>query len=194
MKKSKLALIGLSTTFSLGLTSCSGISKEEFVDKLFPNPWDALAVFLAFIVLLLAVFYFAYKPVKKLIKQRGDYVEDKIKTAETREKESEKLLNEANEEIKAKRIEAMGIVEKAKEDANKERQAILDKAKEEKQSELQRTREEIAQEIEASKDEIHREIVSVALDASSKVLEREVNSKDNEKLIDSFIDDLKDNN
>ena len=191
MKKSKLALLGLSATFSIGLTSCSGISKEDFIDKLFPNPWDALAVFLAFIVLLLAVFYFSYKPVKKLIKQRGDYVEDKIKTAETREKESQKLLNEANEEIKAKRIEAMGIVEKAKEDANKERQAILDKAKEEKQAELQRTREEIAQEIEASKDEIHREIVSVALDASSKVLEREVNKKDNEKLIDDFIDDLK---
>ena len=92
MKKSKLTLISLSATFSLGLTSCSGISKEDFIDKLFPNPWDALAVFLAFIVLLLAVFYFAYKPVKKLIKQRGDYVEDKIKTAETREKESQKLL------------------------------------------------------------------------------------------------------
>ena len=85
----------------------------------------------------------------------------------------------------------MAIVEKAKEDANKERQAILDKAKEEKAAEIKRTKEEIAQEIEASKDEIHREIVSVAIDASSKVLEREVNKKDNEKLIDSFIDDLK---
>lgn len=191
MRKSKLAFISLVTFSSVALSSCKGPTTQEFMDKLFPNPWDALAVFLAFIILLIAVFYFAYKPVKKLLKQRGDYVEDKIKTAETREKESAKLLNEANEEIKAKRIEAMGIVEKAKEDANKERAAILEKAKEEKQDELQRTREEIAQEIEASKDEIHREIVSVALDASSKVLEREVNSKDNEKLIDSFIDDLK---
>ena len=93
--------------------------------------------------------------------------------------------------VKAKKIEAMGIVEKAKEDALLERQTILDKAKDEKQAELQRTREEIAQEIEASKDEIHREIVSVAIDASSKVLQREVNKEDNEKLIDRFIDDLK---
>ena len=191
MRKSKLAFITLILSSSVALSSCEGPTTQEFMDKLFPNPWDALAVFLAFVVLLIAVFYFAYKPVKKLLKERGDYVEDKIKTAETREKESQKLLDEANEEVKAKRIEAMGIVEKAKEDANKERNAILEKAKEEKQAELQRTREEIAQEIEASKDEIHREIVSVALDASSKVLEREVNSKDNEKLIDNFIDDLK---
>ena len=191
MKKSKFTFLALSASCPIVLSGCSAISKDEVMDKLFPNPWDALAVFLAFIVLLLAVFYFAYKPVKKLLKQRGDYVEDKIKTAETREKESQKLLDEANEELKTKRIEAMAVLEKAKEDANKERAAILEKAKEEKQAELKRTREEIAQEIEASKDEIHREIVSVALDASSKVLEREVNSKDNEKLIDSFIDDLK---
>ena len=192
MKKSKLALLTISGISSLGLTSCAdAIQKDDFMDKLFPNPWDALAVFLAFVVLVIVVFFFAYKPVKNLIKKRGDYVEDKIKTAETREKESEKLLKEANEEVKAKRIEAMGIVEQAKEDANKERTAILEKAKEEKQAEIKRTKEEIAQEIEASKDEIHREIVSVAIDASSKVLEREVKKEDNEKLIDSFIDDLK---
>ena len=191
MRKSKFTFLALITFSSVALSSCEGPTTQEFMDKLFPNPWDALAVFLAFVVLLIAVFYFAYKPVKKLLKQRGDYVEDKIKTAEQREKESQRLLDETNEEVKAKRIEAMGIVEKAKEDANKERNEILEKAKEEKQAELQRTREEIAQEIEASKDEIHREIVSVAIDASSKVLEREVNKKDNEKLIDSFIDDLK---
>jgi len=190
MKKSKLALLGTSMVASTSLTGCD-VSIGDLTEKLFPNPWDALAVFLAFVLLLIVVFFFAYKPVKKLLKQRGDYVEGKIKTAEEREEKSQQLLSDANEEVKAKRIEAMGIVEQAKEDALKERAAILEKAKEEKEEELKRTKEEIAQEIEASKDEIHREIVSVAIDASSKVLEREVNKKDNEKLIDSFIDDLK---
>ncbi len=189
MKKSKFLILALS---SFALSGCTdAITKEKFMEKLFPEPWDALAIFLAFIILLIAVFYFAYKPVKKLLKQRDEYVEGKIKNAEQREKESEKLLANANDKVKASRVEAMAIVEQAKEDANKERQAILDKAKEEKAAEIKRTKEEIAQEIEASKDEIHREIVSVALDASSKILEREVNKEDNEKLIDNFIDDLK---
>ncbi len=192
MKKSKLALLMSSIVASTFLSGCD-VSIGDITEKLFPNPWDALAVFLAFVVLLIAVFYFAYKPVKKLLKQRGDYVEGKIKSAEEREQKSQQLLSDANEEVKAKKVEAMGIVEKAKEDAQKERAAILEKAKQEKEEEIKRTKEEIAQEIEASKDEIHREIVSVAIDASSKVLEREVNKEDNEKLIDSFIDDLKDN-
>ena len=167
------------------------LSREDFIDKLFPNPWDALATFLAFIVLLLAVFYFAYKPVKNLLKKRGDYVEGKIKDAESKEAEATKLLSDANNEYKEKKIEAIGIVEKAKADATKEREAILDKARKEKAIEVEKARFEIAQEVEASKDEIHREIVSVAIDASSKILEREVSKKDNEKLIDNFIDDLK---
>ena len=192
MKKSKLALLTSSMVTSFALSGCD-VQLGDIKEKLFPDIWDFVAVFLAFIVLLIAVFFFAYKPVKKLLKQRGDYVEGKIKTAEEREEKSQQLLNEANEEVKAKKVEAMGIVEKAKEDAQKERAAILEKAKQEKEEEIKRTKEEIAQEIEASKDEIHREIVSVAIDASSKVLEREVNKKDNEKLIDSFIDDLKDN-
>ena len=74
MKKSKLALLMSSMIASVSLTGCD-VSIGDITEKLFPNPWDALAVFLAFVVLLIAVFYFAYKPVKKLLKERGDYVE-----------------------------------------------------------------------------------------------------------------------
>ena len=176
---------------SLANESSGPISKQDFLDKLFPNPWDALAVFLAFIILLLVVFFVAYKPVKKLLKKRGDYVEEKIKSAESKELEATRLLAEANEEVKAKKIQAIEIVDKAVADANREKDAILNKAKKEKLEEIEKARFEIAQEIETSKDEIHREIVSVAIDASSKILEREISKEDNEKLVDNFINDIK---
>lgn len=182
-------LIGL-TGF---LTSCNDkapVDQESFLAKLFPNPWDALAVFLAFIVLLLVVFFFAYKPVKNLIKKRGDYVEGKIKNAEEKEKNAELKVKQSEEQIKTSQKEAMEIIEKAKLDATKERNEIKEKAKLDADKEVERAKEQIAQEIEASKDQIHEEIVSVAVQASSKILEREVSKKDNEKLIDDFIDEL----
>ena len=162
-KAAKLVPIAL---FAVPLSACDGaISKDDFISKLFPNVWDALATLLAFIVLLLVAFFFAYKPVKNLIKKRGDYVEGKIKDADEKE-------------------------EKAKQDALIEKERIANEAKLAREAEVKKAKEEIAQEIEASKDEVHKEIVSVALDASKKVLSREVNSKDNEKLIDDFIKDL----
>ena len=173
------------------LASCDGaISKDDFITKLFPNVWDALATFLAFVILLLVAFYFGYKPVKKLIKKRGDYVEGKIKDADDKEKQANEKLLEAETKIKQSNVEAMAIVEKAKEDALVEKERIALEAKKAREEEVKKAKEEIAQEIEASKDEVHKEIVSVALDASKKVLSREVNSKDNEKLIDDFIKDL----
>lgn len=174
------------------VTSCEGkpFEQEDFLHYLFPNPWDALAIFLAFIVLLLVVFYFAYKPVKKLLKQRKDYVEGKIKDAEQKQMDAKVKVEEAEKQIAASRLEAMEIVEQAKMDAAKEREEIKAQAKLDADKEVERAKQQIAQEIEASKDEVHKEIVSVALDASKKVLSREVNSKDNEKLIDDFIKDL----
>ena len=173
------------------LTSCDGaISKNDFISKLFPNVWDALATFLAFIILLLVAFYLAYKPIKKLIKSRGDYVEGKIKEADEKEKQANEKLLEADKKIKDSNVEAMAIVEQAQKDALLEKERIAQEAKQAREEEVKKAKEEIAQEIEASKDEVHKEIVSVALDASKKVLSREVNSKDNEKLIDDFIKDL----
>lgn len=168
----------------------SPVTKDGFLEKLFPNVWDALATFLAFIVLLIVVFFVAYKPVKKLIQQRGDYVENKIKNAEEKETQAALKVLEAEKNISASQKEAIQIVEDAKVTANLEKEKIHAQAKLEADREVERAKELIAQEVEASKDQIHREIVDVAMNASEKVLSREVNKKDNERLIDDFISDL----
>ena len=43
---------------------------------------------------------------------------------------------------------------------------------------------------EEALDEIHDEIVSVALSATSEVLKREINEKDNARIVDDFIKDM----
>ena len=39
------------------------------------------------------------------------------------------------------------------------------------------------------KEEFKNEVIEVALSAASKVVEREINDKDNKKIIDSFINE-----
>ncbi|MCQ2793587.1 MAG: F0F1 ATP synthase subunit B [Bacilli bacterium] len=188
--KGKIILLILLSTFSL--TSCDGVpfSSEDFTSRISFNVWDFLATFLAFVVLVLVVFFFGYKPIKEYVRKRGEYVEGKIKTAEERELKSQGLVKEAEENLVESKKSAILIVEKAREDANKQKAEILEQAKQEAKEEKIKAEQEIAQEIESTKDEIHREIVQVAMDASKKVLGREVNSKDNEKLVNDFINDL----
>ena len=56
----KKRLIALALVIPI-LSGCSNVqdelNQETFFNKLFPNPWEALATLIAFIVLLLVVFY-----------------------------------------------------------------------------------------------------------------------------------------
>ena len=50
--------------------------------------------------------------------------------------------------------------------------------------------EDIARSKEEAKEEIRQEMVSVALAASEEVLKREVNEKDNARIVENFIKDM----
>ena len=182
-------LIVLST---LVLSACNGspFNTEDFTSRIFFNVWDFLAVFLAFVLLIVVVFFVAYKPIKKFIKNRGDYVEGKISEAETREEKSRSLISEGEAYVTSSKKEANLIIEKAKNDALMQKDEILESAKQEAAQEKQKARAEIALELEASKKAIHDEIVDVALAASEELLKKEVNTKDNKRLLDDFVDDL----
>ena len=43
---------------------------------------------------------------------------------------------------------------------------------------------------EAAKEEIRREMVSVALSASEEILKREINEKDNARIVEDFIKEI----
>ena len=47
---------------------------------------------------------------------------------------------------------------------------------------------------EQALSEIKDVVVGVALDASSRILEREVSEQDNQKIIDDFVNEVKDEN
>jgi F-type H+-transporting ATPase subunit b len=166
-------------------------SPEDFLNKLFPNFWSWLINFLALIVLFVAVYFIAYKPLKKLSKKRGDYVEGNLRDSERAKAISERKAQEADASVSAAKKEASEIVAKAKSDAAVSAAEIKAQAEQEAIKRQDEATKAIALEEEKSKEAIHQEIVNVALDASKQVLGREVNEKDNAKLVDDFVKDQK---
>ena len=196
MKNNKKTLIfTLLTSTSVFLTSCEGtpMTSEDFLKKLFPNPWEALFTFLAFVVLLIIVFFVAYKPVKKILNERKAYEKEKLESASKLETEAKNKLQAAESSIKESRKEAISIIDKAKEDASIQAQIIIDNAHKQIENEKQLAKDDILREIEHSQDEIHNEIVNVAIEASSKVLGRTINEQDNKELIDQLVKELQEN-
>ena len=191
MKRRKLIFLLPAFLF---LTSCD-VSKElnsdTFLGKLIPN-WVSFVVQLsALLVLILVVIIFGYKPIKKIIRKRQDYIESNIKEAE----ESKAIWKEnelkSKETVLASDRTAANIVAEAKATAIVERNKILEQTKEDVARMKLEAENDIARmELEAQ-DKIRKEIVSVALDASKELLGREVSSKDNNRLLEEFIEDVK---
>lgn len=179
------------------LTSCSGeelgLTSESFTSKLIPN-WPSFVTQLAaLVVLIIVVIVFAYKPVKKILKKRQDHIEENIKEAEKSKLVWQENELKSKETVLASERTAADIVAEAKKVAEKEKAAILETTQLEVNKMKSDAENDIARmEIEAQ-EQIKKEIVSVALDASKELLGREVSSKDNVRLVEDFIEEVKKN-
>ena len=176
---------------SLLMLADIGKTIEEYIKANLIPSWVSFVVqFAALVILVLVFFLVAYKPVKKLLAKRADYVENNIRESETAKAEAEKNATASKEAVIASKKEAAEIVSQAKITAEENKKATL----EETQLEINKMRAQAEEDIERSKleakEEIRKEIVNVALAASEEVLKREVNEKDNSKIVEDFIKDL----
>ena len=193
MKKKKLIFL---SPLALLLTGCDtsviekNLSPDTFLGKLIPNWLSFVCQLGALIVLIVVVILLAYKPVKRIVKTRQDHIENEIKEAEESKmkwKENELLSEE--KVLKSSRT-AQELISEAKVEAQKEKDKILEEATKEVEQMKIKAKKDIKKMEEEAKDDIRKEIVSVALDASKEVLQREVTSKDNSRLIDDFIKEV----
>ena len=160
---------------------------DDIMSKLIPN-WTSFVVQLAaFLVLVAAIIFFAYKPVKKMIKKREDYIEDNIKQSELAKSRANDNIIKSEATLTESHKQANEIIEQAKLDAENEKTRILEETSLMVSKMKQDAEMDIAQSKEDAKEEIRKEMVNLALDASSEILSRNVNTKDNEKLADDFI-------
>ena len=159
-------------------------------EKLIPNWISFVVQFLSFLILLLAVFFLAYKPVKRILKKRADHIEDEINQAEERNAQAAASVNEAKELVSSSKVKASEIIKNAESQGQEKYDAIILEAKQEV-AEMKKAAEE---DIERAKvdavQDIRSEMVNVALSASREILKREVDKKDNVKLAEDFIDQL----
>ena len=177
----------LITTLSDGLSLPTG---DDFVSKVFPNIWSFLAQLLAFIIMSIIVIKFAYKPVKKFLAQRREYVEEHLSKAEEATKKAEDNVKETEKNLALSNKQALQIIEEAKTEAEKQKQEILLQAKQEANNKIIQAQQDIEKEKQKAVQEVHDDVVNLALEASKTLLTREVNSSDNQKLLNDFVDEL----
>ena len=168
-----------------------GQTIEDYIKANLIPSWVSFVVqFSALVIMVIVALLVAYKPVKKLLAKRADYVENNIRDSETAKAEAEKNVKASEEAVIASKKEADEIIAQAKLTAEENKKVSIEQT----QLEINKMKALAEEDIEKSKldaqEEIKKEIVNVALAASEEVLKREVNEKDNKKIVEDFIKDL----
>ena len=151
------------------------------------QPGAMVWTWIAFLIGLIFMWKFVYGPITRALEERDQKVEDAIKAAEVARQQAEQQMAAAKAELEKAHADGRRLVEQAT--ANAERQAAeaMRQADERAKAELQKARDAIAAEKRAAIQELRSEAVALTLAATSKLLQANVDSEQNRKLVSEFV-------
>ena len=154
------------------------------------NPGLIIWTLLVFVILLGLLWKFAFPSIVKSVEERERRIQKQLEDAERANAEAQRLLEEHKKQIAAARNEAQDILAKAKTISQKERETLLAKAREEYDALLTRARKDIDAEKEKAILALRREAVELSIAAASRVIEANLDTDANRKLVGDFLDSL----
>jgi F-type H+-transporting ATPase subunit b len=144
---------------------------------------DAVWTVLAFIVLLLVLGKFAWKPMLKGLNARETHIQQQIEAADASRKKAEKMLDDYKQQ-------GLLIVQKATDQAHRLELELMEKARQEVLALQRKARADIEYARVAASQQLWEEAGDMLLQLSSEILGRAVTHEDNLRLICEAIDKL----
>lgn len=194
MSKKTLLGIGVSLVSLLSLSSCdTEMIKDRIsftVNNMLPNLWLTLIQLALFVAVAIAFVLLAYKPLKKKLNERANYVEKNIKDSEAKVDEAQNKINEANAYLLAQQKKAGEIIQSAQKtaetkanDLERELALSIEKQKQTAHKDIENERNKMLKEAKS-------EIISTAISTSKEILGRNVTIDDNSEYVNKFIEEL----
>ena len=149
-----------------------------------------IATLLNTLILFLVLKHFLFDKVNKVVGERQKEIQDSYDRAEEAEKNAQKLEADYNEKIGQAKQEGAEIIRDATKKAQARADEIIDEARVEAKGIRTNAENEIEREKKIAVNAIKDEISQIAFSAAAAVVEKDLTSEDNEKLIEKFIDNV----
>lgn len=143
-----------------------------------------------FVILLALLWRLGYPALLRMVEERERRIQKQLDDAEKANAEAQRLLEEHKKQIAAAHNQAQEILAKAKAVSQKERETLLAKAREEYDALLARARRDIDAEKDKAILALRREAVDLSIAAASRVIEANLDTDANRKLVTEFLESL----
>jgi len=146
---------------------------------------------LTFVVLLIILRWKAWGPLMSALDARAEQISESLSKAEKVTADAEQQAEKNEEILNSARKEAQDIVSQARDAGEKLKHKLETDGREQYDGMLEKAKEQIDTEKQKALNEIKNTVVDIALQASEKVIKRNLNNEDNKKMIEQTVDEFK---
>lgn len=140
-----------------------------------------------FLVVLVVLWRFAYKPIMKKLQEREDLIAKSVHDAKAMEERVAQYEVEREELLATARREAQAIVTVAMAQSDERKTEMLDAAKREVERVIAKGKQQMIAEREAMLRDVRKDIVDIAMKAAARILHEGVTEKKSQSLAEEVV-------
>ena len=153
------------------------------------NAPTLIAQIVAFIILLLVMYFFAYKPVLKMLDERSRKIKDSMEEVQKVKDQAAQTEEEFKKKIEAASKEGQEVIARAMRTGKDARQRAQLEAKQEAQGLVEKARVEIERERNETIGELRQEFADLTIVAAEKVIGKSLDKEAHREIIDKVLDE-----
>jgi F-type H+-transporting ATPase subunit b len=156
------------------------------------DPGIIIWAWITFIVLLIILYKFAWKPILSTIDDRENKIRDSLERAEKAKQEAELLLEDYQKKIKEAETEVQDMIKKNQEITDKTRNEMISQAKLDAQKIMEKTKQEIENERDAAFLQLKKDVADLVITTSKHIIGDILDESKHKILIDKYIKQMPD--
>ncbi len=144
---------------------------------------------LAFIVLMLLLARYLYRPIQQVLEARTQRIEEGLKAAEEAQRQREAAGKEYEKKLDEARREGQALIEQVTARSEQLRKELEAKAREQADAMITKARGEIQQERKRAVEDLRRQVAELAVLAAGRVIAENLDAQTHRQLIDRVIEE-----
>ena len=143
-----------------------------------------------FLIVLMILKWKAWGPLINALDKREEDIREALATAEKAKQDAEKASSEYEDMMRKAQAEAQQIVSEGKAAGERVKNDIQSAANDKANEIIEKAKAQIDAERRKAIQEIKSSVVDLSMDAAAKVIERNLDSDDNRKLVDQALEGI----
>ncbi len=157
------------------------------------NPGLIIWTIITFILLLVLLRTFAWKPLLSALEKREQHIRSSIEHAENATQEAEQLAAQNRKFMSDAEVKSQKLLKDSRELGEKLKSEIIAKANQQSKHIIEQAKLEIEREKEAALLKLRSEIADLSILVASKILGETLDSDKHRRVIDSYLEELQKN-